>query len=1524
MTEKLLVRGIFFLTSLLPFTPHTVAQPSPSAYAQEVRPRIDSYAGNGVDTATGAFRWLLKTLPFTGPSTREIPLFYDSANTAAGILGPGWSHGYDYRLSPGSPTAGVTITIGMPSGKSIRFRYQSDSTLCTPLDYANRYDELIHTRGRWQLHRPDGTRYNFNDDGDLTFITDANDRMIQLDRPSRNTPISELYAQGGNRLYLGYGVAAGSRRLTSLIDEASRYAQLVYDGSGLLTSMSGPVFMDDVREFPGGSANLSPTLRAVRSLNVTRTTPIGAFRLTGRIQRTQPASGTRPTGPLSVVLEAPNGSRYPLAGATRLGRAGNTETLTWTPDVAVIDLFSGRNPAGNWRVLVRTNSGPLGGFTIDLSLRFGDVPEETRFNYDPNRRLREIIAPDGASLFRNLYDSRGRIIEQDDSNPTNQIATFNYSESNSQTTTVYSDRLGHPWTYVHDANFNLLSYTDPLENTARYTYDANGNRTRIVTPAGNITEFDYDTTGRVTSVWRSGPNAPRIQALTVAYGQSGVRAPIALSDALGNTTRFEANSGNASFNRITDAEGNISQRTYGGAGNLVSVKQGSTNTLEYTYRNGYLSGTRHPHDSGSSIRLNYDPIGRLLDTTEADGDVKTYQYNARLDITQQTDSAGTLLNRYDLRGRLVSTIDRDGNATSYFFDANSNREAVVTEAGRTVYTYDGEDRVLTETDPAGHTRSYEYDAAGRIITVTEADGYVVRTEYDAAGNVVSERDANGRILSHTTYDFRELPVSVMDSLGHETKFTYDDAGRVVEITDPLNRIEKRAYDKIGRLVQVTDPLGRRSTQHWNDQDRITALYDPNSLNSNRPLVEFTYDRANRLTTITTPAGDFRLTYTAADQVSRETTAAGRVRNYTYDTKGNLTNVKTTAPDSTVSPNPDLANEFDASGNLIRVTATRSGQPTEIISRAFDRAKRLIRYTDAAGNILRYTYDDAGNLSRLTYPDGKTVTYGYDKRGRITQVTDWANRITRLTWDPEGGVSRIVFPNGATRDITYDRGGRAIRRIDRTAAGAAIVDYHYTYDAAGQVSAESVVAPAPARVSITPVTMTYGAGNVLATYNGAAVTIDRDGNLTRAGTAYRYDTKNNLVTAGSVAYSYDPEDRLVAWTNSSGATRFVVNPGPRLSQVLTRQEPNGRITRYIYGVGLLYEEVGTGIRVYHYDERGNTTALTNSAGQVDGRVSYSPFGSILSRSGDTNTPFLFSGLFGVLTDPNGLSYMRFRWYSAALRRFLNQDVHFGSISAPGTLNRFAYAGNNPLLRADPEGQFWHVVAGAVIGAVVAVTVQAVSDVIKGKFSGFERYGAVALGGAVGGAITATCGLVLCAAAAGAATSVITSLVESGFRGEAVDFAEVAREAIVGGALGFLGGAGGKVLGKTFSKAPAKWSLKEASKLAPRVLPAAYARKVFRDTVGRELKKQLLIGIGKEAALYVGTEVYNLLSATPPGQDTPRINASAKYAIEGTARQNVNREFVGVFGEFRHWSDFTAALQLAGQPGLNTSVNIFTAF
>jgi hypothetical protein len=127
------------------------------------------------------------------------------------------------------------------------------------------------------------------------------------------------------------------------------------------------------------------------------------------------------------------------------------------------------------------------------------------------------------------------------------------------------------------------------------------------------------------------------------------------------------------------------------------------------------------------------------------------------------------------------------------------------------------------------------------------------------------------------------------------------------------------------------------------------------------------------------------------------------------------------------------------------------------------------------------------------------------------------------------------------------------------------------------------------------------------------------------------------------------------------------------------------------------------------------------------------------------------------------------------------------------NMWAYCGNNPINRYDDGGEFWHLVAGAVIGAIVGTVVSVISQQ--------AQYGSVDLAttliaagaGALNGALTAS-GFGIAVQAVGGAAIAMASNAGQQARGIALDHQEsfsvdsMLVDGAIGGICGAVSGAG----------------------------------------------------------------------------------------------------------------------------------------
>ena len=362
----------------------------------------------------------------------------------------------------------------------------------------------------------------------------------------------------------------------------------------------------------------------------------------------------------------------------------------------------------------------------------------------------------------------------------------------------------------------------------------------------------------------------------------------------------------------------------------------------------------------------------------------------------------------------------------------------------------------------------------------------------------------------------------------------------------------------------------------------------------------------------------------------------------------------------------------------------------------------------------------GDLTSIVYPDNTAVNYAYDANNNLVSVTDWANRVTSYTYDVNNMLVGVTKPDGSVTATVYDNTGRITSTVEKTASGTVITGFEYTYDNLWRIVEEKHLANSTkicytydnlSRVTsrtvknacdeiVTSENYSYdAAGNItdapndcfqydtnnrLVVFDGSTVSYDMDGNMLSGGCiSCEYDSGNRLIKAGGHSYTYNAEDVRIRNLCSDADTVYTYNTNAKLSQLL-QKTTNGIATKYVYGLGLIGEEKNGEFKTYHFDFRGSTVAITDSCGNITDTFKYDTYGRLESRTGNSFVIFGYNGRDGVVTDRNGLLYMRARYYSPDMHRFVNADIIPGEISNAVTLNRYAYANGNPVSNIDPFG------------------------------------------------------------------------------------------------------------------------------------------------------------------------------------------------------------------------------------------------
>ena len=383
--------------------------------------------------------------------------------------------------------------------------------------------------------------------------------------------------------------------------------------------------------------------------------------------------------------------------------------------------------------------------------------------------------------------------------------------------------------------------------------------------------------------------------------------------------------------------------------------------------------------------------------------------------------------------------------------------------------------------------------------------------------------------------------------------------------------------------------------------------------------------------------------------------------------------------------------------------------------------------------------------------------------------------------------------------TYDNLNRVTGRTIRKLSDHSVISTEtFTYDAAGNVTGGSAE---PAFV--------YDSNNRLISYNGNPVTYDADGNMRSNGSlSCTYDSANRLITAGGHTYTYNAEDVRIRNHCEDEDTTYTYDTNCTLSRLLTKTT-NGVTTKYVYGLGLIGEESEDGsLGTYHFDSRGSTVAITDETGMITDTFAYDTYGKCTDRTGIRKVIFGYNGRDGVVTEDNGLIYMRARYYSPDMRRFINADVIPGDISNAITLNRYAYANGNPVSNVDPFGlsagwfnnaKNWIKDKAETVSNWVNDTVKEASDRWNSQDENVKELIGVGIGVAVLGvatAVLATVGApaIAVAATVGAAVNLTTTYVSAKVTGQSYSLTDGIVAATAGG-INAIPGAGPLLNGLT---------------------------------------------------------------------------------------------------------------------------------
>jgi len=670
------------------------------------------------------------------------------------------------------------------------------------------------------------------------------------------------------------------------------------------------------------------------------------------------------------------------------------------------------------------------------------------------------------------------------------------------------------------AGSQLTSVTDSHNDTLTYTWNSQGLISQMTDPVGRTTSYTYDTGNHLLTM----ADARGTKSLTWITGQGAAveNAISSIGYPNGSHVNFEYDSQGRTVHVYRDGGADSTTIAYDASGGAtVTNASGASYTLAFT-EIGQLAQLTDP--LASTLLLGYDPEGKITSALAPDGSASFGSYDGQGNPSSVRDQLGNQINIvYGAAGRMLSFTDRLDNATTFTLDSNQNTTAITYADGTSEQAArDIHGRVTSYTNRRGHQTTMSYNGKGLLTNKTYADGTQINYSYDSHRNLIGTTVSG----SATTLVRR---------------------GRTLA----------RAFSR---------PLSSASSAA------------PNGTTS------FTYDAADRVTSVTYPSGgSLQYTYNSSGQRASMTDQAGNKVNYAYDQAGRLSQI-TNAANSLI-----VAYTYDATG---RITRTDFGNHT-YSTFAYDAAGHLLHRVNyaasgAVSSRYDYTYDANGRRISMSTLDG-VWTYQYDVKGQVIAENLPNGSSILFTYDAEGNRTSANYYG---RNTQYN-----VNNLNQyTSAG----DSGFTYDADGDMTSQS----------------------------GSTGT-----------TTYTYDDDGNMLSAtnatGTTTYEYDPLGNLSGQASASGSAEYVNDPGflsgaaglAASAQVAGALDGSGNMTSYVQGLDIAASIAASGIANFYQtdstpgDPQGNVAQVTGSNGNVLDNYSYDLNG-VQSSTVTSSQPFDF--------------------------------------------------------------------------------------------------------------------------------------------------------------------------------------------------------------------------------------------------------------------------------------------------------------
>lgn len=878
------------------------------------------------------------------------------------------------------------------------------------------------------------------------------------------------------------------------------------------------------------------------------------------------------------------------------------------------------------------------------------------------------------------------------------------------------------------------------------------------TPTTSTSTNEYSTDGDNISVTTVEADGSRVTQVTnIITG-----APVSKTDANGNKTTYVVeNKGltitevypDGSLVKADQSEPGKSVTTHSSGIVFTSYYDGFGNILRETDNLG-------PNKTERTLKTcSYNEMGKMKEESDSLGRTKKYTYaDTQGRPTSLVDSYGNILtSTYDdvaltatafFNGQEVSTTFYDDQnnilqSLSYISGAPDNASTPVV-----VSQYNGKNQEITNSliftagQPSSSsanaaseytmTRAYTPEGLPTSLDLTTNDGGQVKTIYTASlfGDLIQ---------SNTVYS--AFPAGITDndhSISSEVK-TYNSKGQLIKLTNQFEKSIEYTYDPAGNLKTMKDFSGNVFTYSYNNMNKMISIaWQDGGIDWS---IENEYYPPGNIAESQIKTKSLRKGFDTISQITYGFNELGQASAITYkDSSGE------TKSSMTFDHNGRLTSNRDFAGIETTVNYENPNFPANVTSVSNINGWAKYTYVPANSGIAFNTGD---TVSSVEYSNGVKINYkyydskansGYSKASLLESVSalDSSNKMLSsysYKYDNSARITEIIQTSETADPTDINFNNRKVYKYNGTGqllleqvynlSGNSVYTTSFTYDALLNITNKTITDSDgkvtkksdytyEKRVLLTKITESEkGISKVFDfTYddNGNMIAISSNGKLMQQ---YSYNTVNQLKQFKDldynldVSYDYYPDYlRKSKYLTSDGSVKltFLYSGGGSIENEL---DGKGNISNYLVGHDKILRAVGDAVEYYIKNHKDVTATVDSTGNKTLNNYQYTAYGEEVDLNKKEvlnnqkifdikNNPFKYSSYYG--DSESGMYYVKNRYYSPKLMRFISRDSHDLS-------NRYAYCSGSPISNIDPTGNsLWDMIAlGVTLVLAVATSV-----------------------------------------------------------------------------------------------------------------------------------------------------------------------------------------------------------------------------